>query len=583
MIKENIDIPSENISLDKFEKMAVEISKGNDKLKDLLIYCFENNIKIHTCKFENDNQSMPYIEFFINEQDIGFILKILRDLKFGGPLENLTYSKKIDEGFFLGLYLNSERSEEGFESILKIFQENDEAEITELDDRRELIFKSLQNHDSISWLKIQESENSTSIKAGKEYKRIYPEQKETKFETFTIKEDGTIEFFLYSEELEQTLNRLESSTKNYAFLKKYPYNKEKADNFWNNEVKTLHINQKATLERKKYIGDENVVVVDYDKKVNIDLVAKELMQVQKYGQGCIIYFDTWKIDSRDFDNVEEIIEAYNKSFEEKKCRSLNTGRIVDYITPDQFERAAKDFSEGNENLRELLMYCFKNDIKTKSCCCGHNGKNEPYILFDINENDLNQILKILKYIKFTDGFSNISLLKTPGESFNMVVYLKSNEPDKGFKLLLEILQKEEVTIDELDANRQFILKTLLEHVVPGIWIELQERNDTISIAVSREYTDIFPINAELLLWYGDGYCTTIEKWSKEASKILENLESKVKNKSNQSLKWMSRFRKWYRCMEKESEDIKDKFIRMKLDIMETIKERVGKKDEREQK
>ena len=369
-------------------------------------------------------------------------------------------------------------------------------------------------------------------------------------------------------------------------------------------------------------------------------------------------------------------------------RNLNTGEVVEYIPPELYEQAARDFSEGNENLRKLLMYCFKNNIKTKACCSGHNGKYDPYILFDINDNNLNQILKILKYLKLDNVFSLIRLLKIPGESFDLGVYLKPNRADKGFEFLLETLQKEEVSINELDANRQTMLKTLLKHADPGKWIEVLERKSTLTIAVSKEYADIFPINVNLSMWWGQGYSAVLQKGSKGASEILRNIESRVKNnlfllkypykkqlidqilknedstvnlnpeatlvrkietgesgvviaepkegttinrlaeeiirlqeygcacivtfdgfqidtrdydnsekiikaynkeleireknQSNQSLIWINRFKRWNECTEKGTKDMKDKFMKMKIDIMRSIKETFGRKDKSEQ-
>ncbi len=49
------------------------------------------------------------------------------------------------------------------------------------------------------------------------------------------------------------------------------------------------------------------------------------------------------------------------------------------------ERFLKLFSEGDENLRELLDYCFDNDINTRGCCKGHDYRKDsyPFIAFDI--------------------------------------------------------------------------------------------------------------------------------------------------------------------------------------------------------
>ncbi|MFQ6724488.1 MAG: hypothetical protein ACLRFE_04085 [Clostridia bacterium] len=63
---------------------------------------------------------------------------------------------------------------------------------------------------------------------------------------------------------------------------------------------------------------------------------------------------------------------------------------------------AKVFSEGSEDLKQLLMYMWNNDINTFSTCAGHEpsrfygivAKNYPYILFDIS-NFSNQELRML--------------------------------------------------------------------------------------------------------------------------------------------------------------------------------------------
>lgn len=62
--------------------------------------------------------------------------------------------------------------------------------------------------------------------------------------------------------------------------------------------------------------------------------------------------------------------------------NYNTGHVVDFFEITDYVKAAKDFSEGNSELEQLLLNCFSKGIKTVASCKGHpETGQEPYIAF----------------------------------------------------------------------------------------------------------------------------------------------------------------------------------------------------------
>lgn len=89
--------------------------------------------------------------------------------------------------------------------------------------------------------------------------------------------------------------------------------------------------------------------------------------------------------------------------------SLNTGNVVENVSEELWQQAAKDFSEGNKDLECLLLYCFQNGLETKACCAGHEeqfdelGNGTPYIVFEYNENSSKAIISIIKKLMNKKG------------------------------------------------------------------------------------------------------------------------------------------------------------------------------------
>lgn len=134
----------------------------------------------------------------------------------------------------------------------------------------------------------------------------------------------------------------------------------------------------------------------------------------------------------------------------------NYGIPIDTSTLDvgEYQQCAKEWSEGDKNLEELLYTCLTNKIKTHACCSGHNGEKpriegeedhwNPYISFILNKKNGDIIDMIVTRFKSLDGIkiSYISEKKneTPARvtlSFprgtNTEVFKQINEICKGAK------------------------------------------------------------------------------------------------------------------------------------------------------
>lgn len=103
-----------------------------------------------------------------------------------------------------------------------------------------------------------------------------------------------------------------------------------------------------------------------------------------------------------------------------KNKSLNKGIPLSFDEINNYEKAAKDFAEGNKALERLLLNCFSKGIKTHACCGGHHEDNlDPYIAFSYNKENEQYIYSILSelvdtglvfgYSKLTNGRSFISI------------------------------------------------------------------------------------------------------------------------------------------------------------------------------
>ena len=345
------------VTPDMVEKAADDFSEGNETLKELLTFCFENDIKTTACCSGHNGQKMPYIQFEFNDKNMQPILKMLKQLSLEDAISNLTFRKQPGVTSNFCISMMDDKYNEGFKQILEALKYEKKVEISEIDKTRQLIVKSLQNHNiSNSYLEIQEENDSVAIGVGDEYLTIFTPEQEIRPWT-----EGTqlVECKKDSSEANISLSKLESKTKNRGYLEKHPYNKEKIDEFWRKSSvpKAIEINPVATLERQREYGEKNIVIINVSAGSTIESVAEQIMELHQYGQGCIAEFNSFMVDSRDFTNPDEVIQAYMQRYEKQKSeREVSVSEIKEvaegeHMTSKNGAKKATDSAE--KNIEEL--------------------------------------------------------------------------------------------------------------------------------------------------------------------------------------------------------------------------------------
>lgn len=129
-----------------------------------------------------------------------------------------------------------------------------------------------------------------------------------------------------------------------------------------------------------------------------------------------------------------------------KCEYENIS-FKDILT--NIDKYSKEFSEGNELLEITLKLLWKNDIKTKGCCKGHDNKKQ-YIAIDLTKNK-DIIINLLSSLNKKD--IHISFVSMNN---NIGVSIKKYKDEDIFKNIIESLN-----LDKIDNN----IKTIIENII----------------------------------------------------------------------------------------------------------------------
>lgn len=120
------------------------------------------------------------------------------------------------------------------------------------------------------------------------------------------------------------------------------------------------------------------------------------------------------------------------------------------------EKYAELFCEGDKDLKELLLWSWKNSISTQACCCGHG--HVGYISFQIVEKNYDLFLYLYETFRHKKGYDMYIYPTQFG------VYLKGSKEETNFVDILTILKSfkkvENSKIQELleiiDSNNKFV-------------------------------------------------------------------------------------------------------------------------------
>lgn len=345
------------VTPEMFEKAANDFSEGNEILKELLKFCFENNIKTTSCCSGHNGNKRPYVQFEFDDNNMKAILKMLKQLSLDDAISNFAFTKQpgVTSSFLVSM--ENDKYNEGFEQILEALKCEKEIEIDDIEQRRQLIVKSMKNHNVLnSYLEIQEENDSIAIGVGDEYLEIFPDEQKTIQWT-----EGTqlAEYSKDSSEVDSTLRKLESKTKNIEYLKEHPYDSKKINELWNNRdnFSTMEMNAAATMERNYEYGEKNVAVINVLPGSSIESVANEIMQLHQYGQACIVNFNSFVIDSRDYSNPDDIVQAYMQDYQknkiERESKNKNESNNVTIESSGDSTLDVKKYDINNHSTEEI--------------------------------------------------------------------------------------------------------------------------------------------------------------------------------------------------------------------------------------
>lgn len=196
----------------------------------------------------------------------------------------------------------------------------------------------------------------------------------------------------------------------------------------------------------------------------------------------------------------------------KNYDSYNNGHLMatSEIAEDNYERVAKEWAEGSENLEALLLYCLKNGIVTQSSCRGHSDDGYAFVQFELNEANMKSIVKIVNRYYNLDGVS-MNFISEPGNISKFSIHVPKKISELFFKDMLSQLSNGiDLEIDSLTDDMKNTLEVMMNHKVPFELLEVNysKTNDQKQLYVFSSNQDYFDTNLfndpDYKIYTGDG-------------------------------------------------------------------------------
>ena len=212
--------------------------------------------------------------------------------------------------------------------------------------------------------------------------------------------------------------------------------------------------------------------------------------------------------------------------------NYNNGHIVDVdkIKVDDYEIAAKEWSEGSKSLEELLLYCLKNGIITQSCCIGHKDADRPFLQFEFSERNLNEIIKIIYHFYNLDGV-NMVFVNQPGIISKFDINVPKNMGEQFFEdMLMQLSKEQKVELDSLPIDMKSTINAMKKHRVPNDYLEVQYSNNDnqkrLFVATNNpNYSDLYWDKENAKQWVEDS--VGIEGTPEEIIPIINDITKKA--------------------------------------------------------
>lgn len=105
-----------------------------------------------------------------------------------------------------------------------------------------------------------------------------------------------------------------------------------------------------------------------------------------------------KVKSQIVNLRNSIIDFLLNKLEKNKALPNNGHIDLSSLSDEDREKAFQEFSEGNEGLCQLLKIAYANGLESTFCCGGHSKSNLGYITFNVNEENIEMLRQIGKFL-----------------------------------------------------------------------------------------------------------------------------------------------------------------------------------------
>jgi len=153
----------------------------------------------------------------------------------------------------------------------------------------------------------------------------------------------------------------------------------------------------------------------------------------------------------------------------------NNGHVIDVskTSISDYEIVAKEWSEGNKYLEELLLYCLKNNIVTQACCSGHDDQDVAYLQFEFSKKNMSSIIKIINRYYNLNGV-NMIFVNQPGVISKFDIRVSKSIGEQFFKdMLLQLSNGLNIGIDSLTPDMKNTVDAMIKHEVPNEYLEIR--------------------------------------------------------------------------------------------------------------
>lgn len=117
----------------------------------------------------------------------------------------------------------------------------------------------------------------------------------------------------------------------------------------------------------------------------------------------------------------------------------------------------ENWSEGNENLRNLLRSCRDNNVPSMFCCAGHGKEKPAYITIQMNEQTNGKIYNIMNKMSNLKDISFRFAQKEFGQDPSFTVYMNNEQSKNEIMDIISLAMTEERAKEELPLNFQKLI------------------------------------------------------------------------------------------------------------------------------